>query len=127
VQGVTDYAIYMIDMKGRVTNWNLGAERIKGYRSHEIIGHHFSKFYTEEDRAKEEPQKALDTAIREGRFEKEGWRIRKDGTCGPASLLIHLAMIKVRYRPQKVTAIFQNGGNAEALDKARETLPTRKR
>lgn len=62
VQGVTDYAIYMIDMKGRVTNWNLGAERIKGYLSHEIIGHHFSKFYTEENRAKEEPQKALDTA-----------------------------------------------------------------
>jgi PAS domain S-box-containing protein len=88
VQGVTGYAIYMLDMKGRVTNWNLGAERIKGYLSHEIIGHHYSKFYTEEDRAKEEPQKALDTAIREGRFENEGWRVRKDGTRFWATVVI---------------------------------------
>jgi PAS domain S-box-containing protein len=86
VQSVTDYAIYIT--KGRVTNWNLGAERIKGYLSHEIIGHHFSKFYTEEDQAKEKPQKALDTAIREGRFEREGWCVRKDGTRFWASVVI---------------------------------------
>ncbi len=80
VQGVTDYAIYMLDAEGRVSNWNAGAERIKGYRPDEVIGSHFSRFYTEEDRAAGEPQRALATAAREGRFEKEGRRVRKDGT-----------------------------------------------
>lgn len=80
VQGVTDYAIYMLSPEGIITNWNLGAQRIKGYLPTEIIGKHFSQFYTEEDRASGEPQRALETARREGRFEKEGWRIRKDGT-----------------------------------------------
>jgi PAS domain S-box-containing protein len=80
VQGVSDYAIYMLDTTGVVTNWNLGAQRIKGYSPEEIIGNHFSKFYTDEDRQTGEPQKALQTAEQEGRFEKEGWRVRKDGT-----------------------------------------------
>ena len=80
VQGVTDYAIYMLDQEGRVTNWNLGAQKIKGYLPHEIIGRHFSQFYTDEDRKAGEPQRALETAEREGRFEKEGWRVRKDGS-----------------------------------------------
>jgi PAS domain S-box-containing protein len=80
VQGVTDYAIYMLSPEGIVTNWNKGAERIKGYLPSEIVGKHFSQFYTEEDRARNEPQRALETATREGRFEKEGWRVRKDGT-----------------------------------------------
>jgi PAS domain S-box-containing protein len=80
VQGVTDYAIYLLDKEGRVANWNLGAQRIKGYLPHDIIGSHFSQFYTDEDRQTGEPQKALETAAREGRFEKEGWRVRKDGT-----------------------------------------------
>jgi PAS domain S-box-containing protein len=80
VQGVTDYAIYMLDLDGRVSNWNLGAERIKGYQGHEVIGQHFSKFYTDEERAAGEPQKALDAVQREGRFERESWRVRKDGT-----------------------------------------------
>ena len=80
VQGVTDYAIYMLDPEGRVSNWNAGAQRIKGYFPHEIIGQHFSQFYTDEDRAAGNPQHALDTARREGRFENEGWRVRKDGT-----------------------------------------------
>ncbi|HXV00400.1 MAG TPA: PAS domain S-box protein [Caulobacteraceae bacterium] len=80
VQGVTDYAIYMIDPAGRVTNWNAGAERIKGYRAEEIIGDNFSRFYTAEDRAAGAPEVALRTARCEGRFEKEGWRVRKDGT-----------------------------------------------
>lgn len=80
VQGVTDYAIYLLDGDGRVSSWNPGAQRIKGYLPHEIIGQHFSRFYTEEDRENSEPQKALETARREGRFEKEGWRLRKDGT-----------------------------------------------
>src|SRR5438552_15141931 len=74
VQGVTDYAIYMLDPRGNITNWNLGGERIKGYRSEEIVGQHFSRFYTEEDRAKGEPQRSLAIAAREGRYESEGWR-----------------------------------------------------
>ena len=80
VQGVTDYAIYMLSPEGIVTNWNAGAERIKGYAPTEIIGEHFSRFYTEEDRLKGMPQRALETAVREGRFESEGLRVRKDGT-----------------------------------------------
>ncbi len=88
VQSVTDYALYMIDPEGYVSSWNLGAERIKQYRAEEIIGQHFSKFYTEGDRLKGEPQNALATARREGRFEKEGWRVRKDGTQFWANIII---------------------------------------
>ncbi len=70
----------MLDLDGTVTNWNPGAQRIKGYTAEEIIGSHFSKFYTEEDRAAGEPQKALEAVKRAGRFEREGWRVRKDGS-----------------------------------------------
>ncbi|WP_285429669.1 PAS domain-containing sensor histidine kinase [Pseudomonas sp. fls2-241-R2A-110] len=80
VQSVTDYAIYTLSPDGRVTNWNLGAQRIKGYRPEEIIGQHFSLFYTPEDRAAGEPQRALEIATREKRFENKAWRVRKDGT-----------------------------------------------
>jgi PAS domain S-box-containing protein len=79
VQGVHDYAIYMLDPDGRVTNWNSGAERIKGYKAEEIVGRHFSQFYTEQDRAGGEPQRALETALREGKYEREAWRVRSDG------------------------------------------------
>ncbi len=80
IQGVTDYAIYMLDPQGRISSWNAGAERIKGYAPAEIIGEHFSRFYTDEDRAAGLPSIGLATAAREGRFEREGWRVRKDGT-----------------------------------------------
>jgi PAS domain S-box-containing protein len=80
IQGVTDYAIYMLSPDGIVTNWNIGAERIKGYQADEVIGQHFSLFYTDEDREAGAPQAALQTALREGRFEKEGWRVRKNGS-----------------------------------------------
>lgn len=80
IDAVIDYAIYMIDPDGIITSWNAGAKRFKGYEEAEILGHHFSRFYTEEDRRSGLPQRALDTAIREGRFEGEGWRVRKDGT-----------------------------------------------
>ncbi|WP_223414349.1 MULTISPECIES: PAS domain-containing sensor histidine kinase [unclassified Pseudomonas] len=80
VQSVTDYAIYMLDANGRLTNWNPGAQRIKGYLPEEVIGQHFSMFYTPEDRAAGEPKRTLDIAVREGRFENKGWRVRKDGT-----------------------------------------------
>lgn len=88
VQSVTDYAIYMLDPNGMIASWNLGAERIKGYRPEEIIGEHFSKFYSEEDRRRGEPALALETALREGRFEKEGVRVRKDGTPFTAHVII---------------------------------------
>jgi PAS domain S-box-containing protein len=88
VDGVTDYAIYMLDPQGYVTSWNSGAERIKGYTPSEIIGKHFSQFYTSEDRLEGTPQAGLETARREGRFEKEGWRVRKDGTRFRANVVI---------------------------------------
>ncbi|MBP7649201.1 MAG: PAS domain S-box protein [Phenylobacterium sp.] len=80
VQGVTDYAIYMLDPTGKVSSWNAGAQRIKGYRPEEIVGSHFSRFYTEEDRASGLPDRALARAAAERRCEQEGWRVRKDGT-----------------------------------------------
>jgi PAS domain S-box-containing protein len=88
VQSVTDYAIYMLDPDGRVSSWNAGAERFKGYAADEIIGEHFSRFYSEEDRGAGIPATALATAAREGRFEAEGWRVRKDGTRFWASVIV---------------------------------------
>ncbi|WP_429320616.1 PAS domain S-box protein [Paraburkholderia sp. GAS448] len=80
VEGVTDYAIFMLDPHGVVTSWNPGARRIKGYSQQDILGSHFSRFYTPEDAAAGVPQRGLDAARREGRFEAEGWRVRKDGS-----------------------------------------------
>jgi PAS domain S-box-containing protein len=80
VQAVVDYAIFHLDLEGIVSSWNAGAERIKGYRADEIIGSHFSRFYTDEDRGAGVPQRALATARAEGKFEAEGWRVRKDGS-----------------------------------------------
>lgn len=88
VQGVTDYAIYLLDANGHIANWNTGGERIKGYPASEVIGRHFSLFYTEEDVAAGEPQRALRTAAEAGRYENEGWRVRKDGTRFWASVVI---------------------------------------
>ena len=88
VQGVHDYAIYMLDPQGHVANWNTGAQRFKGYSEPEIVGQHFSRFYTDEDRASELPRRALEIATREGRFEQEGWRVRKDGTRFWANVVI---------------------------------------
>ena len=80
IEGVTDYAIYSLDSKGNVTSWNSGAQRIKQYTAEEIIGKHFSRFYTKEDAAAGLPAKVLETAATTGHFEGEGWRIRKDGS-----------------------------------------------
>ncbi|MDQ2821775.1 MAG: PAS domain S-box protein [Pseudomonadota bacterium] len=80
VEGVSDYAIYMLSPAGIITNWNTGAQRIKGYSEQEVVGSHFSRFYTNADRAKGTPGLALDVATRVGRFEQEGYRLRKDGT-----------------------------------------------
>ncbi|RFZ87792.1 EAL domain-containing protein [Shinella sp. WSJ-2] len=80
VQGVKDYAIYMLDPDGRVANWNEGAERNKGYKAHEIVGRHFSQFYSADDLADGLPDRALRIAREEGKYESEGWRYRKDGS-----------------------------------------------
>jgi PAS domain S-box-containing protein len=80
IQAVVDYAIYMLDLEGRVVSWNPGAHQIKGYTADEIIGEHFSKFYTEEDRSAGVPANALKVVREEGRYHSGGWRVRKDGS-----------------------------------------------
>jgi PAS domain S-box-containing protein len=95
VEAVQDYAIFMLDAEGKVSTWNKGAQRIKGYKASEIIGSHFSRFYPEEDLLAGKPQWELEVATKEGRFEVEGWRIRKDGTRFWANVII--------------TAIWDNG------------------
>ena len=116
VQGVRDYAIYLLDPDGIVSNWNAGAEAIKGYRADEVVGRHFSIFYTPEDREKGEPARALRTALELGTYEREAWRLRKDGTRFCAHVVIdpirddagnHLGFAKItrdvteRYRAQE--------------------------
>jgi PAS domain S-box-containing protein len=125
VEGVTDYAIYMLDPNGRVVSWNAGASRIKGYSAEEIIGEHFSRFYSDEDRERGEPQKALATAAEEGRFEKEGWRVRRDGT----RFWAHVVVDSIRNELgdiigfAKVTRDVTERRQAEqALEAARESL-----
>jgi PAS domain S-box-containing protein len=89
IDAVTDYAIFMLDTAGNVISWNPGAERINGYSSAEILGQHFSRFHTEDDRQKLLPRTALATAERTGKYEAEGWRCRKDGTTFMASVVIN--------------------------------------
>ncbi|KPC49659.1 hybrid sensor histidine kinase/response regulator [Amantichitinum ursilacus] len=125
VQSVIDYGIYMLDIDGNVTNWNAGAERIKGYSEAEILGKHFSTFYTDEDRAAGEPARGLRLAREEGRFEKEGWRVRKDGTRFQAHVVIDPIRDDngdlVGYA--KVTRdVTERRAAQEALEKAREAL-----
>ena len=88
VDSVLDYAIFVLDPGGHVATWNLGAQRIKGYEAEEIVGQHFRRFYTDEDRAREHPEFELATAARDGRFEEEGWRVRKDGSRFWANVVI---------------------------------------
>jgi PAS domain S-box-containing protein len=125
VQGVSDYSIYMLDPDGRVTNWNLGAQRITGYHPDEIIGEHFSQFYTDEDREQGAPQSALETAARVGRFEKEGWRVRKDGT----QFFAHVIIDAIRDDSGKLIGfakitrdITEQKETQRALEEAREAL-----
>ena len=88
VEGVVDYALYMLDPTGIITSWNIGGQRIKGYTADEILGQHFSRFYTAADRANGKPARALKIAIEQGRYEEEGWRVRKDGSFFWASVII---------------------------------------
>ena len=125
VEAVTDYAIYMIDPEGVITNWNAGAQRTKGYQPSEVIGTHFSRFYLDEDRAQGLPARALATAAAEGRFEGEGWRVRKDGTRFWANVVIdpiydHEGVLRGF---AKVTRDITEKRNAQlALEQAREAL-----
>jgi PAS domain S-box-containing protein len=125
VGAVTDYAIYMLDVNGTVTSWNAGAQRFKGYEEAEILGEHFSRFYTMEDREAGLPARALATAAGAGRFEGEGWRVRKDGTHFWASVIIDpirdpLGNL-VGYA--KITRDLTERREAQlALEKAREAL-----
>lgn len=112
VEGVRDYAIFMLDPEGRVTTWNAGAERIKGYRAEEIIGEHFSRFYTEYDIAREYPQEELRVAAAEGRYEDEGLRVRKDGSTFWANVVI--------------TALRDADGNLRAFGKVTRDITARK-
>lgn len=125
VQGVTDYAIYMLSPEGEITNWNAGAKRIKGFDSSEVVGTHFSRFYTEEDRALGLPMKALATAIETKSFESEGWRLRKDGS----RFWAHVVIDPIRNELgdligfAKVTRdVTERRETAKALDKAKEAL-----
>src|SRR3984957_7146917 len=125
VQGVTDYAIYMLSPSGEIASWNAGAERIKGYTSDEVLGTHFSRFYTADDQAAGEPARALAVAAKEGRFEKEGKRVRKDGTVFWANVVIDAlrapdgSLLGFAKIPRDVTAQRES---RKALEEARETL-----
>jgi PAS domain S-box-containing protein len=113
VQGVKDYAILMLDPEGRVASWNMGAERIKGYTAAEIIGQHFSRFYTPEDVAAGEPARELSMAQLKGSFENEGWRVRKDGSRFWADVI--------------VTAIYAPKGELRGFSKVTRDITDRKR
>ena len=88
VEALQDYAIFMLDSQGCVCTWNAGAERIKGYKAHEIVGRHFSCFYPAEDVLSGKPSAELEMAVKDGRFEDEGWRVRKDGSMMWANVII---------------------------------------
>jgi len=113
VEGVKDYAIFMLDPKGKVASWNEGAHRIKGYRQQEILGRHFSLFYPEEDLKRGKPERALEMAQEKGTFEEEGWRVRKDGSRFWASVLI--------------TALWDEAGGLRGFAKVTRDITERKR
>ena len=125
VESVVDYAIYLLDTDGLVSSWNVGAERIKGYRPDEIIGRHYQCFYEDDARGRGEPARALATAARDGRVEMEGWRVRKDGGRFWANVVIDAVRdprgILVGFA--KITRDVTERRDAQlALEKARETL-----
>jgi PAS domain S-box-containing protein len=113
VEGVKDYAMFSLTPDGHVASWNLGAERIKGYRADEIIGRHFSCFYPEEDIRNGKPEQELRTAISEGRIEDEGWRVRKDGSKFWANVVI--------------TALSDSAGHLQGFSKVSRDITERKR
>jgi PAS domain S-box-containing protein len=113
VLGVRDYAIFMLSPAGEIQSWNTGAERLKGYTAGEVVGQHFSVFYTDEDRAANHPAHVLGHAVADGRYEEEGWRVRKDGTTFWARVTI--------------TAIRDDNGELTGFAKVTRDLTERKR
>ena len=113
IENIKDYAIFMLDPEGYITTWNIGAAQIKGYQAEEIIGRHFSTFYTPADQERGKPARGLETARREGRFLDEGWRVRKDGSQFWASVVI--------------TAIYDHAGQLLGFGKVTRDLTERKR
>jgi PAS domain S-box-containing protein len=127
VDGVNDYAIFMLDEAGNVVSWNAGAEKIKGYRADEIIGRHFSCFYGREDIESGKPNRELESAVNDGRFEEEGWRLRKDGSRFWASVVITALRDEfgVLRGFAKVSRDITKRIEAEAAEKARQALELR--
>jgi PAS domain S-box-containing protein len=113
VNSVKDYGIFMLDAKGRIASWNAGAQRIKGYEASEVIGKYFSIFYTKEDKDDEKPQRELRIAIKEGKYEEEGWRVRKDGSRFWANVVI--------------TAVFNSENKLIGFSKVTRDLTERKK
>jgi PAS domain S-box-containing protein len=113
LDGVKDYAIYMLDPQGRIISWNAGAARIKGYAAEEILGKHFSCFYTVEDRKKDKPSQELRESLSKGRFEEQSWRVRKDGSAFWANIVI--------------TPMYDDGGNLRGFSKVARDVTERKR
>src|ERR1700757_2946384 len=125
IEAIYDYAIYMLDPTGLITSWNAGAQRFKGYAEAEVLGTSFSRFYVEKDRAAGVPARALETAAREGRFESEGWRVRKDGS----RFWAHVVVDPIRDAQGALTGfakvtrdLTQQRETQEALRRAREAL-----
>jgi PAS domain S-box-containing protein len=112
VESVTDYGIVMLDPNGCVVSWNSGAQRIKGYSAEEIVGQHFSRFYPQQDIEQGAPQRDLDVVTAKGRFEDEGWRVRKDGSTFWANVVF--------------TAIRDNAGNLRGFAKLTRDLTERR-
>ena len=113
VENVRDYAIFMLDVNGNVMTWNEGAKRIKGYEAYEIVGQHFSRFYTQDAVEQRHPDRELEIARAEGRYEEEGWRLRKDGTRFFASVVI--------------TALYDDQGELRGFGKVTRDITERKR
>jgi PAS domain S-box-containing protein len=118
VDGVKDYAIFMLDPEGRVASWNQGAERIKGYSAPEIVGHHFSRFYPPEDVQNRKPERELQTAIAEGHYEEEGWRLRKDGS----RFWAHVVITAVRDETDKLRGFSKVTKDVTERKRAQELL-----
>ncbi len=127
VDAVVDYAIFLLGPDGTVLTWNLGAQRIKGYAADEIIGSHFSRFYTPEDRAGGRPQMLLEKATRTGRFEDEGWRMRKDGSRFWADVVITALQDAPGMPPHAFVKITRDLTERRAAEDQRRTLEAEQR
>lgn len=123
VDNIRDYAIFLMDTQGRIASWNSGAERIKGYTESEILGRHYSLFYPPEAARDSDPDRQLEVAAAEGRFETEGWRVRKDGT----RFWAHVVIVALRDEAGTLVGFGKVTGDMTAARNAREALKRRER